>query len=63
LTRTNVGGRLTYQALAELHRPSDPAAIAREVRRLHNTGLKARDIAVALRIAPDQVMNMLEPPP
>ena len=62
MSRSNVGGRLDYARLANLHRPADPAAIAREVRRLHNTGLKPRDIAVALRIAPDQVMNMLDPP-
>jgi hypothetical protein len=56
---THIGGRLDYAALAALHRPKDPEALAAEVRRLHATGLTARDIATALRIAPDQVRTIL----
>jgi hypothetical protein len=60
MTRSTIGGPVDYARLAQLHKPSDPAAIEREVRRLHAEGLTARDIAVALRLAPDVVINMLK---
>jgi hypothetical protein len=57
-----IGSRLTvsaYASLAQLHRPSEPEALATEIRRLHKTGLTARDIATALRMSPDRVINIL----
>ena len=63
--RTNIGGVLdmtAYAQLAQLHRPTDPAALAAEIRRLHRSGLSARDIAAALRLAPDAVINTLGAP-
>jgi hypothetical protein len=62
MNRPNIGGPLTasaYTALAEQNRPAEPMALEAEVRRLHTTGLTARDIAVALRLPPDRVLNML----
>jgi hypothetical protein len=61
----NVGGTLdmsAYAQLAQLHRPTDPAALAAEIHRLSRSGLTARDIATALRLAPDVVINMLDAP-
>ena len=46
-----IGGALDDSRLTQLNRPSDPQAIAREVRRLHHTGLEPRDIAISLRPA------------
>jgi hypothetical protein len=60
--RTNIGGVLdmaAYAQLAQLHRPTDPLALAAEIRRLHRSGLTAQDIATALRLAPDTVVNTL----
>jgi hypothetical protein len=48
-----------YNTMANQHRPDDPAALAVEIRRLHADGLTARDIAEALRLAPDVVINIL----
>jgi hypothetical protein len=48
-----------YNARASQHRPDDPAALATEIRRMHADGLTARDIAEALRLAPDVVINIL----
>jgi len=48
-----------YAALAEGNRPSDPEALTGEIRRLHDTGLTARDIATALRLPMDRVLNVL----
>jgi DNA-binding transcriptional MerR regulator len=62
MSSRNIGGALTmsaYAALAESNRPSDPEALTGEIRRLHDTGLTARDIATALRLPPDRVLNML----
>jgi hypothetical protein len=62
-TRPNVGGTLdmsAYAQLADLNRPTDPIALATEIRRLHASGLTARDIATALRLAPDVVINLLD---
>jgi hypothetical protein len=41
------------------HRPPDVDQLAAEVRRLHTNGLTPRDIAAALRLAPDAVVTML----
>jgi hypothetical protein len=49
-----------WRRLAELHRPTDPAVIAAEVRSLYRQGLKPRDIAVALRIGVPAVLQVLE---
>jgi hypothetical protein len=48
-----------YNTMANQHRPDDPAALATEIRRMHADGLTARDIAEALRLAPDMVINVL----
>ena len=47
----------TYEARAQAHRPGS-LAIAAEVRRLAASGLKARDIAQALRLDIAQVINL-----
>jgi hypothetical protein len=39
-----------HVARADLHRPTDPGALAREIRRQVDSGLKPRDVATALRI-------------
>jgi hypothetical protein len=46
-----------------MHRPTDPAALAAEIQRLAASGLKARDIATALRLGLDTVINVLEASP
>ena len=51
---------LDYAALAQLHRPTDPAALQAEVRRLASQQrLSATDISVALRVSLPQVREML----
>lgn len=40
-------------------RPADPGIVATEVRRLHSTGLKPRDISEALRLPLSTVLEML----
>lgn len=57
-----IPGALDYAALSQLHRPTDPQALASEVRRLATTGLKPIDISVALRIDPASVREMLVRP-
>jgi hypothetical protein len=47
----------SYDQRANAHRPTDPAAIAAEMRRLARSGLTARDIATAFRV---NVANVLE---
>ena len=59
MTRARIGGKLTYEDMAMLYRPADPALIAAECMRLHETGLTANDIAMALRMPSDQVRNIL----
>jgi hypothetical protein len=49
-----------YAALAQLHRPTDPAAIDAEIRRLGATGLKPRDIATAMGLAERAVVAALD---
>jgi hypothetical protein len=58
----SIGGALDYRRLAELHRPEDPQAIAKEIRRLHASGLKAGDIAAALGIAVEQINRVISEP-
>jgi DNA-directed RNA polymerase specialized sigma24 family protein len=48
-----------YAALAQLHRPSNPEQLAAEIRRLRGSGLSPRDIATALRLSLDEVVNIL----
>lgn len=50
---THIPGALDWRTLAEradAHRPRDPSVLAAELRRLHATGLTARDIASATRV-------------
>jgi hypothetical protein len=49
----------TYDLAANRYRPTDSAQLAAEIQRLHENGLTARDIAAALRLAPDVVVAML----
>lgn len=62
MSREFIGGALdmdAYARLAQLHRPTDPAQLRAEVMRLHRSGPTGRDIATALRMAPDEVVNLL----
>lgn len=59
--RNAIGGTLTYAALAQLHRPDDPKRLAAEIRRLQSDGLTPQDIATALRLPLDQVINTINP--
>ncbi len=52
-----------YDRLASQHRPTDPAAIAAEIRRLVAGGLRPRDVSVALRLDLAAVLNALRPSP
>lgn len=54
-----LSGRTSYVDRAQQHRPTDAAVLAAEVRRLHGTELRPLDIATALRLAPDAVLNIL----
>lgn len=49
-----------YRLRAATHRPTDPVALQREVRRLRAAGLKPRDIAQALRLGIGQVLAMIK---
>lgn len=53
------GSAFDYRRLAELHRPTNPASIAKEVRRLATQGLTPTDISTALRIDLVQVRQLL----
>jgi hypothetical protein len=68
--RRSVGGALGLSELAaltgqsneeraNLHRPSDPDAMAVEIRRLRGSGLAPADIAGALRINLAEVFRLL----
>jgi hypothetical protein len=48
-----------WRLLADVHKPTDPAAIAAEIRRLHATGLKPRDISNTLRLDLGVVLQAL----
>jgi hypothetical protein len=50
-----------YRRVADMHRPTDPAMIAVEIRRLRQTGLTARDIANSLRVGLGAVLEALRP--
>lgn len=50
---------LDYARLAQQYRPTDPAALAAEVRRLALQGLTERDIGMALSVNPEQVRRAL----
>lgn len=51
-----------HDTLARLHRPTDPATLAREARSLADLGLQIRDIGQALGLAPAQVAGLLRHP-
>jgi hypothetical protein len=48
-----------YDIRADRHRPTDPAVLSREIRRLAAEGLRVRDIAQALRMNDAEVVNLL----
>ena len=50
----------TYDQRANAHRPTDSAALQAEMRRLASSGLRVRDIAVALRIDLGAVLEALK---
>jgi hypothetical protein len=52
-----------YRQRADLHRPTDPVDIAREMRRLAAEGWTAYGIAQSLRIDPIAVCRALANPP
>ena len=56
----SIGGVMRYDVLAQLHRPTDSARLAIEVRRLaREQHLTAVDIATALRMHLTQVREIL----
>jgi hypothetical protein len=57
------GAHSAWQLLADMHKPADQGAIAQEIRRLHATGLKSRDIAQALRLDIAVVLEALRATP
>ena len=50
---------LDYTRRQTLHRPTDPSAMGAEIRRLHDTKLKAWDIAEALNLPLPLVIEAL----
>jgi hypothetical protein len=60
LSSSHIGGELDWRRLAEAHRPTEPSALAVEVRRLHGTGWSARDIASALRLDIVFVLELIQ---
>lgn len=54
-----IGGALRYDQLAQLHRPTDQAALASQVRELSSRGLTERDIGQHLRLDPSAVRKLL----
>ena len=50
----------THDDRAQAYRPTDPAALAAEIRRLAASGLTGRDISVALRVGLGQVLEALQ---
>lgn len=69
MIRKSVPGALDLDALAALsgrdrHRPTDPAAIAQEIRRLHRRGHSASYIAATLHVTAETIARALtEQPP
>jgi len=56
------GDAKSHEQRSQQHRPTDPAELAGEIQRLAAQGLKARDIANALRLAEDEVVSVLNAP-
>lgn len=54
-----IGGKLTLDALARLHRPADPESLAAEARRLRDSGLLPDDIGAALGLSRQVVRTLL----
>jgi hypothetical protein len=52
-------GLREYELLAGLHRPTDPAVLAAEIRRLHGSGIGAETIAVSLHVQVEAVLAVL----
>lgn len=59
MKHSRIGGTVDYARLAQLHQPTDRAALAREVSRMVSTGLTPRDVAQALRMSVADIMTML----
>jgi len=60
MTRIAIDSGLDYIGLAQIHRPTDPLALAAEIRRLRkHEHLTPRDISVALRLDIAAVLNAL----
>jgi hypothetical protein len=59
MSAKNIGGALRYELLTQRHRPLDHDALARECVRLAGMGLRARDIASALRVDLADVLEWL----
>lgn len=59
----DIPGQLGYQALAALHRPTDPAALATEIRRMASRGLRPRDISMHLDLSIASVLEALRTGP
>ena len=57
-----IPGELDWRRLSEQHRPDDPAQLTAEIRRLHATGLTARDVASALRLDLGLVLEAIQRP-
>lgn len=55
----SIGGVMDYSKLAQQHRPQTDDALRAEVQRLHDTGLTAQDIHIALRLPLETVMEWL----
>lgn len=53
---------LDYRNRAQLHRPSSPFLLGREMRRLAESGLTPRDIAVAMQVEISVVIEALRKP-
>jgi hypothetical protein len=54
-----------WRLLADMHKPTDPAMIVNEIRRLNRDGLSPHDIAATLRIgvaAVEQALDAATPP-
>ncbi len=48
-----------YEARAQMHRPTNPDDIRREVLRMHRDGLRPRDIASCLRMNDHDVVQII----
>jgi len=55
---TPLNSALEYSERANTHRPTTPEAMAVAVRQLRAQGLTRRDVASALSIAIDEVINL-----